>query len=285
MQSRQQKATKKLIHAARNGSVKMVAAALDHGADINLIPDGSHATALLYAAANGKIRIVIMLLENGANTEMTSINYAWNALHAAAARGYYHIVALFSSRIDINSLTNEGCSPINLAASEGHTTVVKQLLKLGANSKQANKFNSTPLFIAAVKGHDECVEILVVDLITKHKDNPQELLNYLNTNNELHRCLSNAKNSASRDHLLKLEDFRLKNTAKPYRNPFDDVIEAQAVPVAVAAAPERSLVEERIEKTMRRLDALQGQQASLFFPPKQNAAQQGKQEIAAIKLG
>lgn len=266
MESRKEEETKKLIKAARTGSMKRVADALDHGADINHIPDGYHATALLYAAANGKLRVVIMLLEKGAKFDSISKSFAWNALHAASSRGYSDIVAVLATRIDVNSLTNEGCTSINLAANEGHTAVVTQLLKRGANSKQANKFNFTPLFIATEKGHDECVEILVNDLITRHKDNPQELLHYLKTNDELIRCLKNAKNTASHLSLLKLVDFTLTHAARPYRNPFDDVMEAQAVPVAVALSP----------------------QASVFFPPQQRthqSTQQKKPEGAGVQSG
>ena len=48
-----------------------------------------------------------------------------------------------------------------IAADQGHTHVVMELIKAGADVNQATSDGFTPLFLAAQLGHDGCVAVLI----------------------------------------------------------------------------------------------------------------------------
>ena len=50
---------------------------------------------------------------------------------------------------------------VHLAAQEGHTHVVMELIKAGADLNQANSEGYTPLFKAAENGHEGIVALLI----------------------------------------------------------------------------------------------------------------------------
>ena len=68
---------------------------------------------------------------------------------------------------------NDGETPIFVAASNGHTEIVKFLIGYGAN-RNAPKYNGwTPMHIAARNGHTEIVKILI-----GCTENPNAPVNY-----------------------------------------------------------------------------------------------------------
>ena len=52
-------------------------------------------------------------------------------------------------------------TPVYLAAKKGHTHVVMELIKAGADVNQATSDGTTPLFLAAQNGHESCVALLI----------------------------------------------------------------------------------------------------------------------------
>jgi ankyrin repeat protein len=52
-------------------------------------------------------------------------------------------------------------TPVNLAAQQGHTHVVMELIKAGADVNLARSDGVTPLYIAALFGHEGCVASLI----------------------------------------------------------------------------------------------------------------------------
>ena len=52
-------------------------------------------------------------------------------------------------------------TPVFDAADKGHTHVVMELIKAGADVNQANSEGATPLYIAAQKGHEGIVASLI----------------------------------------------------------------------------------------------------------------------------
>ena len=62
-------------------------------------------------------------------------------------------------------------TPLYVAAQEGHTHVVMELIKAGADVNQANSEGFTPLYIAACNGHEGCVALLIQAGADVHKAN------------------------------------------------------------------------------------------------------------------
>lgn len=63
---------------------------------------------------------------------------------------------------DINALNGLGsCTALHLAAEEGHTVVVKALIKAGADTDARDRLQKTALHDAARNGHLEVVETLI----------------------------------------------------------------------------------------------------------------------------
>ncbi len=48
---------------------------------------------------------------------------------------------------------NDGTTPTFIAAAKGHSQCIKVLRRLGADVNKANKNGSTPMYIAAQNGH------------------------------------------------------------------------------------------------------------------------------------
>ena len=52
-------------------------------------------------------------------------------------------------------------TPVYAAAQEGHTHVVMELIKAGADVNQASSVGFTPLYVAAQSGHEGIVALLI----------------------------------------------------------------------------------------------------------------------------
>jgi cytohesin len=102
-------------------------------------------------------------------------------LHVAAHFGHAALVkALIEAGPDVNKLASpqyffndasgkrrkrtnvlRDVTPVFDGADQGHTHVVMELIKAGADVNQATSEGSTPLYIAAEMGHDGCVAVLI----------------------------------------------------------------------------------------------------------------------------
>lgn len=91
---------------------------------------------------------------------MTTSRQQWprgpiNELHVAAMDGSTECVLALLSRgsIDIDQGTPRGCTPLMVAAQEGHSGVVKILLNRRTNVSIASDDDSTALHFSAFYGH------------------------------------------------------------------------------------------------------------------------------------
>jgi hypothetical protein len=117
-----------LMFAAENGREHAVELLLAGKSDVNAV-DQAGMTALLYGMNSGKQKIVATLLEAGASIEAQDSG-GWNCLH--------------------------------LAANHGITKIMETLLKHGPHMiDRRNNADLTPLWIAAVNGHDDTVRLLL----------------------------------------------------------------------------------------------------------------------------
>ena len=61
------------------------------------------------------------------------------------------VAALIKAGCDVDKARNNGCTPLFMAAENGHGEVVAALLKGGCDVDKANNTGSMPLYIAAEK--------------------------------------------------------------------------------------------------------------------------------------
>jgi hypothetical protein len=150
--------------AATRGHVEVVAALLEAGADVNA--RSAEGTALVHAAewtpAETKEEIVTRLLKAGADARATD-TAGWAAIHHAAADGSLGTVrALLKAGVDVDSAAfSDGDTPLTIAAFQGHTAVVVDLIKIGATVNHANLNKRTALMLAAAKGDVGSVRALL----------------------------------------------------------------------------------------------------------------------------
>jgi len=69
---------------------------------------------------------------------------------------------LLEGRADADkATTDDGCTPMYLAAQDGHDAIVRALVEAKATVNMANKNNVTPLNIACTKGDAMVVQLLL----------------------------------------------------------------------------------------------------------------------------
>ena len=74
---------------------------------------------------------------------------------------------LAHAAVDPNQAQQQGASPLFMAALKGHEAVVRLLLAHAAvDPNQANQRGCTPVYIAAQNGHEAVVELLRTPLCT-----------------------------------------------------------------------------------------------------------------------
>lgn len=186
-----------LILACANGHHDIVLYLLQRGADVNCMYWGTADSPLLAAARTGKEQIVRTLIEWGAAIDLRSAgrHQPTSALGAAAWGGRFSIFkllfefdadkgnydgALFcavvggkreiinlllDARADAGSSVHDGTSPLEEAACEGMTDVVRRFLEHGTYSTAFGQHWSNPLKICSTSHHgDEAKSLLLQDL-------------------------------------------------------------------------------------------------------------------------
>lgn len=109
--------------------------------------------ALFDAVESGNQAQVMTLIAKGANVNAKS-NDGATPLHMAAGYGYKGVAELLLSKgADLNATYSHGLTPLHLAASSGHKTVTKLLIAKGANVNAKSDGNDglTPLFMAWIE--------------------------------------------------------------------------------------------------------------------------------------
>ena len=117
---------------------------------------------LLAFAEAGYADNAMALLEAGADVNYRSPLGA-TPLASAASNGHTEVVrVLLKARAEVNKAGNtDGETPLHLAADRGHTEVMLLLLAAGADVNQASYLEQTPLYTAAWWGHMDVVQILL----------------------------------------------------------------------------------------------------------------------------
>jgi len=82
----------------------------------------------------------------------------------AIEKGYIKLIKLLIKYGDIDVNIQDVFDerrPLHFASYDGHTEIVKLLIKAGADLNVQNKFGETPLHFANMDGHKDCIELLI----------------------------------------------------------------------------------------------------------------------------
>lgn len=129
-------------------------------------------TFLHFACVGDNLEAVKLLVDASSNLKTTleaKNNLEQTPLFCAASEGFDSIVSyLIEKGAVVDALNDEGASPLHYAAYYGQAGVMRILLANGSEPNRLSKYNrdvnmgeTMPLLNAALKGHLECVKILV----------------------------------------------------------------------------------------------------------------------------
>lgn len=141
-----------LVSAAREGSMKVLAALLAHpGTEVDAQAFNGN-TALMLAAFKRNMAAVQALLAKGAAVNRSG----WTPLHYAAASGDNEIALLLLRRgasVDaVSPLKSGSYTPLMMAAREGHDITAKLLIDHGADPGRTNSEGLTAVELAERAG-------------------------------------------------------------------------------------------------------------------------------------
>jgi hypothetical protein len=119
-------------------------------------------SSLHAAASEGLSEVVQQLLAAGADVEAADSD-GITPLYAAAANGHYEVAKLlFAAGAAVNAVRPDiGLTPLYAAATAGHTGVVQLLLQKGAEPYPVNRSGGTALSVAAARGLEDVVQLLL----------------------------------------------------------------------------------------------------------------------------
>lgn len=122
---------------------------------------GYYSTSLHAAVISGNLDIVLVLLNHGANVN-TLDDEGWSPLHRASRGGRLDVLELLlEQRADVNILGNDEQTPLYLASQDGELEVAQTLLRYGAAVDARNKKGWTPLIAASRFGHLALAQLLI----------------------------------------------------------------------------------------------------------------------------
>lgn len=159
-------ADKRLWHAAREGDLQGLQAALDDGADVNVRMSKYGDTPLLIASYHGHVDCVAALLDAGAKPNMVDRVHSGTALFWASQEGRLEVVnELLVAGANVHRPNAGTNTPLQVASEGGHAGVVDALLAFGANPRYKDALNDTALHFASATlgGSSVRIVILLID--------------------------------------------------------------------------------------------------------------------------
>lgn len=160
-----------LLIAARSGHTAVMGVLLENEPPLDL-QAGWGKSVLTVAASSYSDEILVLLLGKAANFELAKLElerfWAADTLLKAAERGMDGMVNMLLAKtgVDPNFKDNEGWTPLQWAAENGHEAIIKLLLAKGADPNSKDNIGWTPLQWAEIKG-DEAI----LKLLRLHMDN------------------------------------------------------------------------------------------------------------------
>lgn len=143
-----------------NDDVGEVRAALDAGADPNVLRNHNGFSALAFHTDGNRPEIVALLLERGALPDFGAIN-DYTPLMAASRAGNLPLVKLLHEKgANVNAQADLGWSPLHHAAYRGRGPVIRYLIEHGADINLRDNRMDKPADIAAREGYPGISEML-----------------------------------------------------------------------------------------------------------------------------
>ncbi|XP_056620002.1 CARD- and ANK-domain containing inflammasome adapter protein isoform X2 [Triplophysa dalaica] len=168
-----------LFKAVEMNLDEVVAALLDHGADVNCCNELGY-TPMLLAAELGNTEAFKVLVTRKARLDerlpnqisglhlaiqsgsMQVAQEGLTALHLASKNCYREAVAqLLERKADIHIKDKQGRTALHWAATQGEAGIIQLLLNAGGDSNAPEKEKKTPLHLAAMEGHTKAVSVLL----------------------------------------------------------------------------------------------------------------------------
>ena len=152
-----------LYAASAKGGRTMVAKLLQYQAN----KGGEFGSSALEAAIQGgHADVVQLLLQNRASFDRmssTALNLGGSALHLAARGGHKDLLEWLVQRpkANVNYQDKDGVSPLLIAVSQGHDTIVRLLLGKGVDRTLTDKNGLTALMMAVTGGRQDLVVLLL----------------------------------------------------------------------------------------------------------------------------
>jgi len=144
--------------ASYRGHADVVKLLIDHDASVN-VQNEEGRTPLHYAGRRDHRGIAELLLAKGANVNAKDIN-GDTPLHITVEAGYKRVAELLIDEgADINAKSKSGWTPLHRAV--GNHDLVKLLISKGADVNAKLWGFETPLYLAARFGHKDVAEFLI----------------------------------------------------------------------------------------------------------------------------
>lgn len=137
---------------------------IEDGIDVNT-PDQDGRTALIFAVLSSEpdVEIIQSLIASGADVDHADTGQQWTALHFAARDGKLKVVeALIKGGASIDAVDVFGNTPLfrSVFESSKDYSVIKALLRAGANPNIENLHGVSARGLAETLGNTELVELL-----------------------------------------------------------------------------------------------------------------------------
>ena len=129
-----------VVYAARNKAFLALKALIDYpGVNVNAT-NPANETALMYLAMHGDLDLADALIRKGAIVNKPD----WSPLHYAAMNGQLKMIEFLLERSAyIDAASDNGTTPMMMAARSGKIDAVKMLVEQGADPSQRNKAGLT----------------------------------------------------------------------------------------------------------------------------------------------
>jgi len=105
------------------------------------------------------------------NLTATELAQLSEQLYEACEKGNVaEIRALIEREVDVDLITNNGWTSLEIACEKGHTEAIKLLIEAGADVNKTHNNDWTPLEVASINGHAEAIKLLIEAGANVNKD-------------------------------------------------------------------------------------------------------------------